>query len=71
MFEDYPVEYFWGLITLANVLKIETGQPGHFDKPRTREEALDRAEAAIRTLVEIAEKGHARLCAGVCCGGVA
>ena len=33
MFEDYPVEYFWGLITLAKVLKIETGQPGDFDKP--------------------------------------
>jgi hypothetical protein len=44
MFEDYPVEYFWGLITLAKVLKIETGQPGDFDKPRTREEALDRLE---------------------------
>ena len=44
MFEDYPVEYFWGLITLAKVLKIETGQPGDFDKPRTKEEALDRLE---------------------------
>jgi hypothetical protein len=44
MYEDYPVEYFWGLITLAKVLKIETGQPGDFDKPRTREEALDRLE---------------------------
>jgi hypothetical protein len=44
MYEKYPVEYFWGLITLAKVLKIEAGQPGDFDKPRTREEALDRLE---------------------------
>jgi hypothetical protein len=45
MFEDHPVEYFWGLITLAKVLKIETGAPGDFDKPRTKEEALDRLES--------------------------
>jgi hypothetical protein len=44
MYNKYPVEYFWGLITLAKVLKIETGAPGDFDKPRTKEEALDRLE---------------------------
>jgi hypothetical protein len=44
MYSEFPVEYFWPLITLAKWLKIETGQPGDFDKPRTREEALDRLE---------------------------
>jgi hypothetical protein len=42
--DKYPIEYFWGLITLAKVLKIETGAPGDFDRPATREEALDRLE---------------------------
>ena len=44
MHDKYPIEYFWGLITLAKVLKIETGQPGDFSEPRTREEALERLE---------------------------
>jgi hypothetical protein len=42
--DKYPVEYFWGLITLAKVLKIEVGDPGDFDRPARREEALDRLE---------------------------
>ena len=44
MHDKFPIEYFWGLITLAKVLKIETGAPGDFDRPATREEALDRLE---------------------------
>jgi hypothetical protein len=44
MHDKFPIEYFWGLITLAKVLKIETGAPRDFDRPATREEALDRLE---------------------------
>jgi hypothetical protein len=48
MHDKFPIEYFWGLITLAKVLKIETGAPGDFDRPATREEALDRLERTAR-----------------------
>jgi hypothetical protein len=44
MHDKFPIEYFWGLITLAKVLRIETGQPGDFDRPARREEALERLE---------------------------
>jgi hypothetical protein len=45
MHDKYPVEYFWGLITLAKVLKIELGPAGSFEaKPSSREQALDRIE---------------------------
>ncbi len=35
---------FWGLITLAKVMKIEIGDPHEFDRPATEDEALDRME---------------------------
>ena len=35
IYKDYPVEYFWGLITLAKVMKIEIGGPHEFDRPST------------------------------------
>jgi hypothetical protein len=44
MYDKFPVEYFWGLITLAKVLKIEVGDPHSFDRPTTVQEALDRLE---------------------------
>jgi hypothetical protein len=44
MYDKFPVEYFWGLITLAKVLKIEVGDPHSFDRPTTMQEALDRLE---------------------------
>ena len=44
IYKDQPVEYFWGLITLAKVMKIELGGPLEFDPPATKEEALDRLE---------------------------
>ena len=44
IYKDYPVDYFWGLITLAKVLKVEIGGPHEFDRPSTKEEALDRLE---------------------------
>ena len=39
IYKDYPVDYFWGLITLAKVMKIEIGGPHEFDRPSTKEEA--------------------------------
>jgi hypothetical protein len=44
MHDKYPIEYFWGLVTLAKVMKLEVGRAGEFDRPATREEALDRLE---------------------------
>jgi hypothetical protein len=44
IYKDHPVEYFWGLVTLAKVMKVEIGGPHEFDRPATREEALDRLE---------------------------
>ena len=44
IYKDYPVDYFWGLITLAKVMKVEIGGPHEFDRPSTKEEALDRLE---------------------------
>jgi hypothetical protein len=44
IYKDHPVEYFWGLITLAKVMKVEIGGPHEFDRPSTKEEALDRLE---------------------------
>ena len=34
--KDYPVDYFWGLITLAKVMKVEIGGPHEFDRRRPR-----------------------------------
>ena len=34
IYKDYPVDYFWGLITLAKVMKIEIGGPHEFDRTR-------------------------------------
>ena len=44
IYKDYPVDYFWGLITLAKVMKIKIGGPDESDRPSTKEEALDRLE---------------------------
>ena len=44
IYKDYPVDYFWGLVTLAKVMKVEIGGPHEFDRPPTKEEALDRLE---------------------------
>jgi hypothetical protein len=44
IYKDYPVDYFWGLITLAKVMKVEIGGAHEFDRPPTKEEALDRLE---------------------------
>ena len=44
IYKDYPVDYFWGLITLAKVMKVEIGGAHEFDRPSTKEEALDRLE---------------------------
>ena len=44
IYKDYPVDYFWGLITLAKVMKVEIGGPHEFDRPSTKGEALDLLE---------------------------
>ena len=44
IYRDFPTHYWAGLITLAKVLKIEIGKPHDFDRPSTKEEALDRLE---------------------------
>jgi hypothetical protein len=41
MYEKFPTHYWAGLITLAKVLKIEIGKPHDFDRPSSKEEALD------------------------------
>jgi hypothetical protein len=43
-YQRFPQDYFWGLITLAKVMKIKVGNPGDFDRPSSRDEALDRLE---------------------------
>jgi hypothetical protein len=56
IYKDHPTHYWAGLITLAKVLKIEIGQPHAFDRPASREEALDRLERTAgpeaRTMLE-------------------
>jgi hypothetical protein len=45
IYQQAPIEYFWGLITLAKVMKIELGPPGTFGHtPSSKDEALDRIE---------------------------
>ena len=44
IYRDFPTHYWAGLITLAKVLKIEIGKPHDFDRPSSRDEALDRLE---------------------------
>lgn len=44
IYRDFPTQYWGGLLRLAQVLKIEIGKPHDFEKPSTREEALDRLE---------------------------
>jgi hypothetical protein len=44
IYKNHPTHYWAGLITLAKVLKIEIGKPHDFERPSTREEALDRLE---------------------------
>ena len=44
MRQRYPVVYFNALVKLAQVLKIEVGPVGAFDRPATTAEALDRLE---------------------------
>jgi hypothetical protein len=42
--ERYPVEYFRSLVKRAQVLKLEIGPVGSFDRPASTAEALDRLE---------------------------
>jgi hypothetical protein len=44
IYKNHPTHYWAGLITLAKVLKIEIGKPHDFDRPSSRDEALDRLE---------------------------
>ena len=44
MRQRYPTVYFNALVKLAQVLKIEVGPVGAFDRPATTAEALDRLE---------------------------
>jgi hypothetical protein len=44
IYKNHPTHYWAGLITLAKVLKIEIGKPHDFDRPSSRDEALDRFE---------------------------
>jgi hypothetical protein len=44
MRKRYPVVYFNALVRLAQVLKVEIGSVGAFDRPATTAEALDRLE---------------------------
>ena len=54
IYRDFPTHYWAGLITLAKVLKIEIGKPNDFERPSTKEEALDRLErsAQARAMLE-------------------
>jgi hypothetical protein len=56
IYENHPTHYWARLITLAKVLKIEIGQPHDFERPSTKEEALDqlqrRAGPAARQMLE-------------------
>jgi hypothetical protein len=44
IYKNHPTHYWAGLITLAKLLKIEIGKPHDFDRPSSRDEALDRLE---------------------------
>jgi hypothetical protein len=44
MYEKNATAYFNALVQLAKVLKIEIGKPHDFDRPLSRDEALDRLE---------------------------
>ena len=44
MRQRYPTVYFNALVKLAQVLKIEVGPVGAFDRPASTAEALDRLE---------------------------
>jgi hypothetical protein len=57
IYKDYPVDYFWGLITLAKVMKVEIGGPHEFDRPSTKEEdKLDRLGRSTRELLDLIER---------------
>jgi hypothetical protein len=44
MREQFPDVYFQSLVKLAQVHRVELGQPREFDRPCSREEALQRLE---------------------------
>jgi hypothetical protein len=44
MYKQFPSDYFWGLVKLAQIMRVEIGQAGAFDRPQNREEALRRLE---------------------------
>jgi hypothetical protein len=44
MYREHPTDYFWGLVKLAQIMKVEIGPAGAFDRPQNREEALRRLE---------------------------
>ena len=44
MREQFPEIYFQSMVKLAMIHRIELGQPQAFDRPRTREEVLQKME---------------------------
>ena len=51
IYKDHPVEYFWGLITLAKVMKIEIGGPDEFDGRSNFEETETNETVKFGTIV--------------------
>ena len=47
MREKFPESYFQSVVNLAQVHRVELGQPKEFDKPRTKEEALAQFEERV------------------------
>ncbi len=45
--EKFPEIYFQSMVKLAQVHRVELGEPKAFDMPRTKEEALDQLEERI------------------------
>ncbi len=45
--EKFPEVYFQSMIKLALVHRVELGPAGEFDKPRTKEEVLQRLERRV------------------------
>ena len=44
MREKFPETYFQGMVKLAMIHRIELGPPQAFERPRTREEVLQKME---------------------------
>ena len=44
MVDTHPIQFIEMVAKLCRVTKLEFGQPGAFEQPRTREEVLDKME---------------------------